>query len=274
MNKTFYTQFVPIDFKLLDNKKFMDFIGTSAFKTYIVLRRNVWRSTEEHYMGLHKYYDKRLLTCSLEREKISEITGIAANNISHHLTDLEKTGIIQRIRTGKQNIYVLGEWIDVLGSDYREVEWFFMEGVFGISKADLMVSVRSHVTKALGETYSSALDNNNKDNKEENTVNGVVKGGEKSVLQQLPDVGDPPDKTAYIAKHVILQALGDEKSSRFYELVAAKIPEQVIREVLSEVKVDGARNPAKLFTYKIKRYALEQRKRGVVKGMGGKVPQS
>jgi hypothetical protein len=104
MNKTFYTQFVPIDFKLLDNKKFMDFIGTSAFKTYIVLRRNVWRSSNEHYMGLHQYYDKRLLTCSLEREKISEITGIATNNISHHLTDLEKTGIIQRIRTGKQNI--------------------------------------------------------------------------------------------------------------------------------------------------------------------------
>ena len=260
MNKTFYTQFVPIDFKLLDNKKFMEFIGTSAFKTYIVLRRNVWRSTEEHYMGLHKYYDNRLLTCSLEREKISEMTDVAVNNISHHLTDLEQKGIIQRIRTGKQNVYVLGEWIDVLGSDYREVEWFFMEGVFGISKADLLLTVRSRVTKALGETYSSALDNNNKENREKNTVNGVVKGGEKSILQQLPDLGDPPEKTAYIAKHVILQALGDEKSSRYYALVAAKVPEQVIRETLSEIRSDGARNPAKLFTYKIQRYALGKQK--------------
>jgi Bacteriophage replication protein O len=95
-----------------------------------------------------------------------------------------------------------------------------------------------------------------------NTVNGVVKGGEKNVLQQLPDLGDPPEKIAYIAKHVILQALGDEKSSRFYELVAAKIPEQVIREVLSEVRVDEARNPARLFTYKIQRYAVGQQ-RGV-----------
>jgi hypothetical protein len=51
--------------------------------------------------------------------------------------------------------------------------------------------------------------------------------------------------------------------------VAAKIPEQVIREVLSEVRNDGARSPAKLFTYKIQRYALEQRKRGVVKALGG-----
>jgi DNA-binding transcriptional ArsR family regulator len=100
-----------------------------------------------------------------------------------------------------------------------------------------------------------------------NTVNGVVKGGEKSTLQELPDVGDPPEKIEYIAKDIILKALGDEKSLKFYELVAAKIPEQVIREVLSEVRADGARSPAKLFTYKIKRYALEARKRGVVKSI-------
>jgi hypothetical protein len=80
-------------------------------------------------------------------------------------------------------------------------------------------------------------------------------------------LGDPTEKTAYIVRDIILKTLGDEKSLKFYELVAAKIPEQVIREVLSEVRVDGARNPAKLFTYKIKQYALEARKRGVVKGM-------
>jgi hypothetical protein len=85
----------------------------------------------------------------------------------------------------------------------------------------------------------------------------------------LPDVGEPTEKTAYIARDIILKALGDEKSLKFYELVAAKIPEHLIREALAEVKTDGARSPAKLFTYKIKRYALEARKRGVVKGMGG-----
>jgi hypothetical protein len=98
------------------------------------------------------------------------------------------------------------------------------------------------------------------ENKEKNTVNGVVKGGGKNVLQKLPDLGDPPEKAAYIAKDIILKALGDEKSSRFYELVAAKIPEQVIREMLAEVRVDGARSPAKLFTYKIQRYALTKQK--------------
>jgi hypothetical protein len=91
------------------------------------------------------------------------------------------------------------------------------------------------------------------------TVNGVVKGGEKSALQQLPNLGEPPEKTAYVAQQ-ILKELGDEQSHRFYHLVAAKIPEGVIREALSEVRVDGARNPAKLFTYKIQRYALTKQK--------------
>jgi Bacteriophage replication protein O len=92
-----------------------------------------------------------------------------------------------------------------------------------------------------------------------NTVNGVVKGGiEKSVVQQLPDLGEPPEKTEYVAKQ-ILQELGDEKSQRFYHLVAAKIPEGVIRETLSEVRADGARSPARLFTYKIQRYALAKK---------------
>jgi hypothetical protein len=54
--------------------------------------------------------------------------------------------------------------------------------------------------------------------------------------------------------------LGDEQSRKFYGLVAAKIPEQVIRETLSQLRVDGARSPAKLFTYKIQRYALTKQK--------------
>jgi hypothetical protein len=56
--------------------------------------------------------------------------------------------------------------------------------------------------------------------------------------------------------------------------VATKIPEKVIRETLAEVRADGARNPPKLFTYKIKQYALErargefaERKKGLFQGM-------
>jgi hypothetical protein len=92
-----------------------------------------------------------------------------------------------------------------------------------------------------------------------NTVNGVVKGEEKTVLLQLPDLGEPQEKTEYVAKQ-ILKELGDEQSQRFYHLIATKIPEGVIRQTLSEVRVDGARDPARLFTYKIQRYALTRQK--------------
>ena len=88
-----------------------------------------------------------------------------------------------------------------------------------------------------------------------NTVNGVVKGGVVSSMQKLPDLDQPQEKTAYIAQYV-LDELGDQQSRKFYALVAAKIPEGVIREALSAIRVDGAENPAKLFTYKMQRYAL------------------
>jgi phage replication O-like protein O len=89
----------------------------------------------------------------------------------------------------------------------------------------------------------------------DNTVNGVVKGAEIKSIQKLQNLDQPKEKTAFIA-HYLLEELGDKKSQRFYQLVAAKIPEVVIRETLSEIRVDGAKHPAKLFTFKMQRYAL------------------
>ena len=89
----------------------------------------------------------------------------------------------------------------------------------------------------------------------DNTVNGVVKGGEGKSIQKLEDLDQPQEKTAYIAQF-LLDELGDQQSAQFYRLVATKIPEAVIREALSAIRVDGAEHPAKLFTYKMQRYAL------------------
>lgn len=41
--------------------------------------------------------------------------------------------------------------------------------------------------------------------------------------------------------------------------MAAKVPERVIREVLAEIKAD-ANHPAKVFTHRMKLYALDQLK--------------
>jgi hypothetical protein len=89
----------------------------------------------------------------------------------------------------------------------------------------------------------------------DNTVNGVVKGEEGSSIRKLHDLDQPPEKTAYVAQF-LLDELGDQQSEKFYRLVAAKIPESVIREALSAIRVDGAEHPAKLFTFKMQRYAL------------------
>jgi hypothetical protein len=262
MNINVNRQFILLDFALIDDPKFLAFVSASEFGTYLILRRFIWRGGENkpHFLNLHQLYEKdKLLVCSISNERIAALLHLHdLTRVSKQLTKLERYGVVQRIRTGRQNIYVLGEWYDYSeGKDgSKRLEWFYLEQKFGVSTSDLAPKAKSDLHPQTGQTWSKEADINIEENKEKNTVNGVVKVGEKSALQQLPDLGDPPEKTAYIAKHVILQALGDEKSLKFYELVAAKVPEQVIRETLSEVRADGARSPAKLFTYKIQRYAL------------------
>lgn len=78
---------------------------------------------------------------------------------------------------------------------------------------------------------------------------------EKTVLKKLPDITEDKDYITYLADD-ISKALGDTHSGKFFKLVAAKVPEKVIRETLSEIKTDGAKNPAKVFTYRMNRYAI------------------
>ena len=101
-------------------------------------------------------------------------------------------------------------------------------------------------------------------NNNHNNVNvdkeGKGRGGTeepKTELHRLPNLGEPPEKTDYIASE-ILTALGDETSKAFYRLVAAKIPESFIRQKLSELKQGNARSPAKVFVSIVKNYAAER----------------
>jgi len=273
MNINLNRQFVLLDFELIDDPRFLEFVSSAEFGTYLILRRFIWRGGERkpHFLNLHNLYENdKLLVSSISNEKIASLLHLKdLTRVSKQLTKLEKYGVIKRIRTGRQNIYVLGEWYDYSEAKdgSKRLEWFYLEQKFGVSKSDLAQKAKSELHPHAGQTWPKEPDTNIEENREENTVNGVVKGGERPVLQQLPDLGDPPEKTEYVARDIILKALGDEKSMRFYELVAAKIPEQVIRETLAEVQADGARSPAKLFTYKIQRYALERQKRGVVKSL-------
>lgn len=261
-NANFNRQFIMLDFRLLEDRDFLEFLGSSEFATYLVLRRNVWRSSQPHFMGLHttRYLKERQLACSLEREQIASVTGIDADNISRHLSRLVKKDVIKRISTGRQNIYLLGEWVDVHADGTYKLEWFYLEGQYGIAKADLTHSVRSESAKtseqtrrsASGQTRRSASDNNREENREKKTVNGGVK-----LLKQMPNLQQPTARQAYVVAH-ILEELGDQHSQRFYQLVASRVPEAELRRMLSEIKADGARQPERVFTYKVQQYAMEQ----------------
>lgn len=102
----------------------------------------------------------------------------------------------------------------------------------------------------------------------ENTVN--VNGGkqagtahtweapaaDRTDLRRLPDLDQEREATQAVAD-VILGALGDRHSQAFYYLVAAKVPEPVVRKTLSEIRHDGARSPARVFAHRMKAYAAD-----------------
>jgi len=92
----------------------------------------------------------------------------------------------------------------------------------------------------------------------DNNVNVTKKGkNDTNYLHLLPDAQLEAAQTELIASD-ILEALGDKQSAAFYHLVARKMPEEVIRTMLSEVKQSGARSKAKVFTCRVMRYAEEQ----------------
>src|SRR5690348_1728738 len=137
MNSNFNRQFVLIDFALIDDPGFLAFVSAAEFGTYLILRRFIWRGGEDkpHFLNLHHLYeDKKLLVCSISNEKIAALRNLHdVTRISKHLTKLEAYGVLKRMRTGRQNIYVLGEWYDYSESKdgSRRLEWFYVEQKFG-----------------------------------------------------------------------------------------------------------------------------------------------
>jgi hypothetical protein len=66
-----------------------------------------------------------------------------------------------------------------------------------------------------------------------------------------------PEQTELLA-HDVATELGDSGSLPFYFLVASRVPESTIRQHLSEIKLNGAENPAGLFNYRMRRYVEDR----------------
>lgn len=77
-------------------------------------------------------------------------------------------------------------------------------------------------------------------------------------LTYLPDLGLEEDYVEWVVDDVILKQLKDEHSRKFYILAVKKIPEHILREYLHELKQEPGKDPPKIFTSKVMKYAEEK----------------
>ena len=296
MTENFNRQFILFDFKHLDDPAFLDFIGAAEFRTFLILLRYVWRG-EHHRLGLGELYKhEHKLVAAIGREFIAKKLRLQdETRVSKHLKKLEDLKIIQRTRTGRETIFVVGEWIDI--SEERDgsakKEWFYYERVFGKQKpkdssnetrkgsdeespsSDVAQNTTSDVQKTphqmWPETSPLMWRNEPHSNKqtEINNLNNVNVNADKEEgsgdraeapktdLRKLPDLEQDKARTESIAYGIVNQ-LDDRKSFAFYYLVASKIPEDVIYTTLSSIKQSGANFPPKVFATRMKEYAAKK----------------
>lgn len=266
IDRNYNSQFIQIDFALLDDPAFLQFVNRAEFATYLILRRYIWRGGD-HRLGLHELYaSQQKLASAVSTPRIATLLGLKdATRVSKHLTYLNSIGVIERIRTGRENVFILGEWHRPPGWDVSK-EFYYLENRFGVSQADLAQKAKSDLQRTVEDKSDLAqkaksdlaqkapeiwlkkpIINKEPQNREENTVSNGIK--------LLPDQRLEVGERDYIAQE-ILDQLKDTHSQQFYRLTAAKVPAAVIRKALAEIKADGAEHPARLFTYRMNQYAL------------------
>jgi gamma-glutamylcyclotransferase (GGCT)/AIG2-like uncharacterized protein YtfP len=293
VNENFNRQFILFDFKHLDDPAFLDFIGAAEFRTFLILLRYVWRG-EHHRLGLDEMYKhEHKLVVAIGREFIAKKLRLQdETRVSKHLKKLEDLKLIERTRTGRETIFVVGEWVDISeehdGSAKKE--WFYYERVFGEQKSqdssnetrkgsdeesptsDVAQNATSDMQKTphqrrpetphqmwRGEPRSNKqteIYNLNNVNVNAHKEKGEIAAVDKTDLRKLPDIDQPKEKTKYLAEEIAVE-LNDNHSQAYFYLVAAKVPEDVIRHALAEIKQGGARYPARVFTSRMKTYVAD-----------------
>jgi hypothetical protein len=189
-SENFNRQFILLDFTDLDNPDFLSFTRSPEFSTYLIMRRHIWRSRDPHYMGLHEYFAKGYLACSLDREKIAEWLSLSLVSVSNDITALTRRTVIERLRTGRQNIFVLGRWVEDEGAYF---EHFHLDRLYIRSKENLISGLLDGRNK---ENFTSddnlshpadvkkSLRNNREENREPNREENREKGFENSKFRK------------------------------------------------------------------------------------------
>lgn len=267
MNTNFNRQFVMTDFQLIGNPAFMKFVG-ARYAIYLVLRRHIWRSDKPHHMDLHKHYQNHKLTCSLDQGEIAKKAHLTSRrHVSKHLSAMVKEGILKTIRTGRGNVYVLGEWVDVsrkrgASKKPKKLEWFYFDRKFAVDPPDNNDELPSDGTlksHLLSRVYSKTPSDETAESHHYNKGINREKINKKTVnrLKNLPEIEQPEEKTEYLTEEMVGE-FGDPKSESFYNLVASRVPEPIIRETIADIRQSNAKEPAKLFTYRMIKYAAKK----------------
>ena len=122
----FNRQFIMIDFRDLDNPRFMEFTRSPEFSTYLTMRRHIWRSLTQHSRGIEQLYAQGYLCCGLSREKIAGCIGkdISKRTVTRDIARLVELEVIQVLGTGYDQVFVLGRWEKKEGV---HVEYYYLD---------------------------------------------------------------------------------------------------------------------------------------------------
>lgn len=188
----FNRQFILIDFTDLDNPEYLAFTRSPEFSTYLMMRRFVWRSSRPHHMGLHALYAKGALACSLERETIAEKLGVSVQSVSADISRLKERKVIEITRTGRQNIYLLGRWMEENGARY---EHFFLDRLYIHPREDAPndVSTRHQenlISDVAGKRYQENLisdDNHARQSDGQDSLHMNIEGNRETNTEDFED---------------------------------------------------------------------------------------
>lgn len=135
MGGVYNAQFFRLDLRLLDSEEFLAFMRTPAFAVYFQLARYVWRGRAPHPIErVNQLFAEGYLVAAVDRETIASKLGLnQPTHVSRLLSELEKLRVIERVRTGRQSVYVLGRWEDrsFAGDRSYVVEIFYLHQRFG-----------------------------------------------------------------------------------------------------------------------------------------------
>ena len=221
------------------------------------------------------YIIRRTFGFKKERDSISisqMLNGIVKRNGDRldNGAGLSKPSLCRALNTlAEKNVIIATRQFDFNGSNLATSYQLNMSGGTRDRKEETLGkkmrqgSLSQKVTKGKSHIFTKPLVKKRDiqytvDNKQGNNNVNVDERArtEKNYLHLLPDVRTEHAHTRLITSD-ILAALGDVQSEGFYHLVARKVPEEIIRSSLSELKNGGARSKAKVFTSAMMRYAEE-----------------